>query len=337
MFDNSLAMFNENSGAVYNAIEFRRNFGAHTNNLAGVMGYGDFLCSVSGANISIAAGSAYVADIGGASFGQYFARTTSFALANTIVRTPNNSGVARNDCVYIRILDTTRGDSIDSCDLVYEANASTPSAPRALLLATIAVSGLNVAVATDARKFSGTYQGIYRTTVANLTVPTDGGPRYAHILDTNLTQQYDAVRNWHPLAAGIPHASTAKSNPALFALPSSVVANNVWASIPSSPCVLSSFQKYRTDTKLIFQAALSLSTAAGRVDLGVQFNFVDYLVSNFFTNVAGNRFSFSGIREVTGILAGTYLAEVRVRRGDANNINFFTNDDFVHLMVTETF
>jgi hypothetical protein len=330
MFDNSLAMFNENSGAVYNAIEFRRNFGAHTNNLAGVMGYGDFLCSVSGANISIAAGSAYVADIGGASFGQYFARTTSFALANTIVRTPNNSGVARNDCVYIRILDTTRGDSIDSCDLVYEANASTPSAPRALLLATIAVSGLNVAVATDARKFSGTYQGIYRTTVANLTAPTDGGPRYAHILDTNLTQQYDAVRLWHPLAAGIPHASVARVI--------QTVGGNSTATYAAMPTAVNlSFTKYRADTTLIVDVSASYFSIAGTTNgkFGIFFNAVTTEVLNTFLNASLNHQGYSGSLAITGVAAGLNTYSVYWRHtANAMTVN---QDDQITLKLTETF
>jgi hypothetical protein len=331
MFDNSLAMFNENSGAVYNAIEFRRNFGAHTNNLAGVMGYGDFLCSVSGANISIAAGSAYVADIGGASFGQYFARTSSFALANTIVRTPNNSGVARNDCVYIRILDTTRGDSIDSCDLVYEAGAVTPSAPRALLLATIAVSGANVAVATDARKFSGTYQGIYRTTIANLTVPTDGGPRYAHILDTNLTQQYDAVRLWHPLAAGIPHASVAR-------VIQTVGGNStlVYAAMPTA--VNLSFTKYRADTTLIVDFSVSYYGLAGYTQgrYGIFFSASTTEVLLVASNTASNHQGYSGSVAITGVAAGTNTYSVYWRHVGANAMTVDTNDQ-ITLKLTETF
>ena len=330
MFDNSLAMFNENSGAVYNAIEFRRNFGAHTNNLAGVMGYGDFLCSVSGANISIAAGSAYVADIGGASFGQYFARTSSFALPNTIVRIPN-SGVARNDCVYIRILDTTRGDSIDSCDLVYEANASTPSAPRALLLATIAVSGTNVAVATDARKFSGTYQGIYRTTVANLTVPTDGGPRYAHILDTNLTQQYDAIRGWHPLAAGIPHTSVSRVV--------QTVGGNSTATYAAMPTAVNlSFTKHRADTTLIVDVFVSYFSAAGNSDgrFGIFFNAATTEVLITFLNASLNHQGYSGSLAITGVAAGTNTYSVYWRHATANAMTVNGNDQ-ITLKLTETF
>lgn len=332
MFDNSLAMFNENSGAVYNAIEFRRNFGAHTNNLAGVMGYGDFLCSVSGANISVAAGSAYVSDIGGASFGQYFARTTSFALANTIIRTPNFSGIARTDCVYIRVLDTTRGDSVDSCDLVYEAGAVTPSAPRALLLATIAVSGADVAVATDARRFSGTYQGIYRTTLANLTVPTDGGPRYAHILDTNLTQQYDAVRNWHPLAAGIPHASVSR-------VVQTVGGNSTttYAAMPTA--VNLSFTKYRADTTLIVDVSVSFLCTTG-VSLGrygIFFSASTTEVLLTANNTANDHRGYSGSVAITGVAAGTNTYSVYWRHLVPYGVMSVDSNDQITLKLTETF
>jgi hypothetical protein len=295
------------------------------------MGYGDFLCSVSGANISIAAGSAYVADTGGASFGQYFARTTSFALANTIVRTPNFSGIARTDCVYIRILDTTRGDSIDSCDLIYEAGAVTPSAPRALLLATIAVSGANVAVATDARKFSGTYQGIYRTTVANLTVPTDGGPRYAHILDTNLTQQYDAVRNWHPLAAGIPHTSVSR-------VVQTVGGNStgVYAAMPTA--VNLSFTKHRADTTLIVDVFVSYFSLGGFTDgrFGIFFNAATTEVLITFLNAAGNHQGYSGSLAITGVAAGTNTYSVYWRHATVNAMTVNANDQ-INLKLTETF
>lgn len=331
MFDNSLAMFNENSGAVYNAIEFRRNFGAHTNNLAGVMGYGDFLCSVSGGNISIAAGSAYVSDIGGASFGQYFARTSSFALPNTIVRIPN-SGVARNDCVYIRILDTTRGDSIDSCDLIYEANASTPSAPRALLLATIAVSGANVAVATDARKFSGTYQGIYRTTVANLTTPSDGGPRYAHILDNGTTQQYDAVRGWHPLAAGIPHTSVSR-------VVQTVAGNStlVYAAMPTA--VNLSFTKYRADTTLIVDVSVSFTCGTG-VSLGrygIFFSASTTEVLLTANNIANDHRGYSGSVAITGVAAGFNTYSLYWKHIAAYGAMSTDANDQITLKLTETF
>lgn len=331
MFDNSLAMFNENSGAVYNAIEFRRNFGAHTNNLAGVMGYGDFLCSVSGGNISIAAGSAYVSDTGGASFGQYFARTSSFALANTIVRIPN-SGVARNDCVYIRILDTTRGDSIDSCDLVYEANASTPSAPRALLLATIAVSGTNVAVATDARKFSGTYQGIYRTTVANRTVPTDAGPRYAHILDNNTTQQYDATLGWTPLAAGVPHTSVAR-------VVQTVGGNSTttYAAMPTA--VNLSFTKYRADTTLIVDVSVSFLGATG-ISLGrygIFFSASTTEVLLTANNTGGDHRGYSGSVAITGVAAGFNTYSLYWRHLVFYGAMQVDTNDQITLKLTETF
>ena len=331
MFDNSLAMFNENSGAVYNAIEFRRNFGAHTNNLAGVMGYGDFLCSVSGGDISIAAGSAYVADIGGASFGQYFARTSSFALANTIVRTPNNSGIARNDCVYIRILDTTRGDSIDSCDLIYEAGAVTPSAPRALLLATIAVSGTNVAVATDARKFSGTYQGIYRTTVANRTVPTDAGPRYAHILDNNTTQQYDATLGWTPLAAGVPHTSVAR-----VIQTGAGNSTGVYAAMPTA--VNLSFTKYRADTTLVVDLFVSYYGLAGYTQgrYGVFFSASTTEVLLVASNTVANHQGYSGSLAITGVAAGFNTYSVYWKHVGGNAMTVDANDQ-ITLKLTETF
>lgn len=332
MFDNNLAMFNENVGAVYNAIEFRRNFGAHDDNLAGVLGWGDFSCSVLGNNIVITSGSAYVGDTGGNNFGHYFARTSSYSPAtNSITRIANATGIVRTDCVYIRVLDTTRGDSVDSCDLIYEAGSATPSAPRALLLAVVSVTAANVATVTDSRKFSGTYQGIQRTSIANRPTIAGGGPRYAHITDNNTTQQYDATLGWTPLAAGIPHASVAR-------VVQTVSGNStlVYAAMPTA--VNLSFTKYRTDTTLVVDFSVSYYGSAGYTQgrYGIFFSASTTEVLLVASNTASDHRGYSGSVAITGVAAGSNTYSVYWRHVGANAMTADSNDQ-ITLKLTETF
>jgi microcystin-dependent protein len=168
-FDGNLALFQENAGNVYNAIEFRRQFQAHTNTRAGVLRDNDFACAVVGTNVVVQTGSAYVSDTGGTSFGYYFARTVDDATtAPAVPITPNFTGGARTDIVTLRILDTARGDGSNNCSIVYEVNTTVSVFARSLVLFQLVVAngGTTVTSSTDRRQFAGTYQGITRCTTA---------------------------------------------------------------------------------------------------------------------------------------------------------------------------
>jgi hypothetical protein len=165
-FDGNQAMFNENAGNIYNALEFRRNYHAMNNGKAGVLRDNDFLCSISTTNIIVAYGSAYINDSLTLAISQYFARTVDDTASTTLAVTPNNTFSSRNDLVTLRVLDTARGDASDNCAIVIETGVVVSSFARSLVLASFTVAaGANVATALiDTRRFAGTYQGVQRCT-----------------------------------------------------------------------------------------------------------------------------------------------------------------------------
>lgn len=167
-FDNNQAMFNENAGNIYQALEFRRNYHAMSNGKAGVLRDNDFLCAISSTNIVVAYGSAYINDSLTLAISQYFARTVDDTASTTLAVTPNNTLLARNDLVTLRVLDTARGDASDNCAIVIETGVTVSSFARSLILASFTVAaGTNVAAPLsliDTRQFAGTYQGVQRCT-----------------------------------------------------------------------------------------------------------------------------------------------------------------------------
>ena len=165
-FDGNQAMFNENAGNIYNALEFRRNYHAMNNGKAGVLRDNDFLCSISTTNIIVAYGSAYINDSLTLAISQYFARTVDDTASTTLAVTPNNTFSSRNDLVTLRVLDTARGDASDNCAIVIETGVAVSSFARSLVLASFTVAaGASVATAlTDTRQSAGTYQGVQRCT-----------------------------------------------------------------------------------------------------------------------------------------------------------------------------
>jgi hypothetical protein len=177
-FSDSQAMFNENAGNIYQALEFRRNYHAMNNGKAGVLRDNDFLCSISSTNIVVAYGSAYINDSLTLAISQYFARTVDDTASTTLAVTPNNTLLARNDLVTLRVLDTARGDASDNCAIVIETGVAVSSFARSLVLASFTVAaGANVATALiDTRRFAGTYQGVQRcTSTTRPTLPASVG------------------------------------------------------------------------------------------------------------------------------------------------------------------
>lgn len=179
-FDGNQAMFNENAGNIYNALEFRRNYHAMNNGKAGVLRDNDFLCSISTTNIVVAYGSAYINDSLTLAISQYFARTVDDTASTTLAVTPNNTLGSRNDLVTLRVLDTARGDASDNCAIVIETGVAVSSFARSLILASFTVAaGTNVAALgslIDTRQFAGTYQGVQRcTSTTRPTLPASVG------------------------------------------------------------------------------------------------------------------------------------------------------------------
>ena len=193
-FDGNLALFQENAGNVYNAIEFRRHFQAHTNTRAGVLRDNDFACSVVGINVVVQPGSAYISDTGGTSFGQYFARSVDDATtAPAIPITNNPSAGLRTDIVTLRILDTARGDGSNNCSIVYEVGTTVSAFARSLVLYQHQIQPSSQTVdpgsQIDRRQFAGTYQGITRCTTA-------GRPLLASIGDAIYDTTTSTIYTW---------------------------------------------------------------------------------------------------------------------------------------------
>jgi hypothetical protein len=199
-FDGNQAMFNENAGNIYQALEFRRNYHAMNNGKAGVLRDNDFLCSISTTNIIVAYGSAYINDSLTLAISQYFARTVDDTASTTLAVTPNNTLLARNDLVTLRVLDTARGDASDNCAIVIETGVAVSSFARSLVLASFTVAaGANVATALiDTRQFAGTYQGVQRcTSTTQPSLPSRG--EFIYETNTYKLQQYTtAATSWQP-------------------------------------------------------------------------------------------------------------------------------------------
>jgi len=192
-------MFNENVGAVYNAVEFRRQFQSHNVNLPGRMRVGDFAVTGVGPNVAVADGAAYIGSTTAAR-GQWFARSTTDA-GTTAVAVINNPGPgARTDIVTIRVNDSAYSGMANTVVIAIEPGVTVSGFDQAMILAEISVAagGTTVTSITDRRRFAGTYQGISRVTSATRPAAPEEGD-YIYEADTDTTLFYTgAAWRWPP-------------------------------------------------------------------------------------------------------------------------------------------
>ena len=198
-FDNDVAMFNENVGAVYNAVEFRRQFQSHNVNLPGRMRVGDFAVTGVGPNVAVADGAAYIGSTTAAR-GQWFARSTTDAGTTAVAVTNNPGPGARTDIVTIRVNDSAYSGAANTVVIAIETGVTVSGFDQAMILAEISVAagGTTVTSITDRRRFAGTYQGISRVTSATRPAAPNQGD-FIYETDTNKLQQYTtATTLWTP-------------------------------------------------------------------------------------------------------------------------------------------
>ena len=349
-FDGNLALFQENAGNVYNAIEFRRQFQAHTNTRAGVLRDNDFSCAVVGTNVVVQTGSAYVSDTGGTSFGYYFARTVDDATtAPAVAITPNFTGGARTDIVTLRILDTARGDASNNCSIVYEVATTVSAFARSLVLfqLTVANGGTTVTSSTDRRQFAGTYQGITRcTSGTHPTSPSEGD--FAYETDTDAEIYYDGAI-WKRTGDQIPHSSAIGVvspwavwnfiNPNVF----SFIGGFVHPDAAQRAAITMSFVKQRADTKLLMTLtcpaqAITFTTTANYalMEMGLRHTVTGtaYPIWRTYFNTSEPRGTCTGVISVSGLAAGTYSFEPYLSQVAQFTIGFI--DQGISFQITET-
>lgn len=350
-FDGNLALFQENAGNVYNAIEFRRHFQAHTNTRAGVLRDNDFACSVVGTDVVVQTGSAYISDTGGTNFGYYFARTVDDATTAPVIPiTPNFTGGPRTDIVTLRILDTARGDGSNNCSIVYETNTTVSVFARSLVLfqLVIATGGTTVTSSLDRRRFAGTYQGITRCTSGTRpTTPSEGD--FAYETDTDAEIYYDGAI-WKRTGDQIPHSNAIGvvnpwvvwnfTNPNIF----SFVGGFIHPDAAQRAAITMSFVKQRADTKLLMTLtcpaqAITFTTTANYalMEMGLRNTVTGTAYSiwrTYFNTTPPSRGACTGVISVSGLAAGTYSFEPYLIQIAQNTIGFI--DQGISFQITET-
>lgn len=352
-FDGNLALFQENSGNVYNAIEFRRQFQAHTNSRAGVLRSNDFACSVVGNTIVIQPGSAYIADSTGSQRGNYFARSIDDATTAPALPIPPNSGPGnRTDIVTLRILDTAAvpPDASNNCAIVYETNTTVSAFARSLVLFQLDVTTTPTYInQLDRRQFAGTYQGITRCTSGTRpTVPTPSEGDFAYETDTDAEIYYDGAI-WKRTGDQIPHSN------AIGVVSPWVVWNftnpvGTFASTGLHPdaaqraAITMSFVKQRADTKLIFTLtcpaqAITFTTTANYalMEMGLRNTVTSTLYPiwrTYFNTTPPSRGTCTGVISVSGLAAGTYSYEPYLSQVAQLTVGFI--DQGISFQITET-
>lgn len=353
-FDSNLALFQENSGNAYNAIEFRRHFQAHTNSRAGVLRSNDFACSVVGNTIVIQPGSAYIADSTGSQRGNYFARSIDDSTTAPALPIPPYSGPGnRTDIVTLRILDNAAvpPDGSNNCAIVYEQNTTVSLSARSLVLFQLDVTPAGTYInQLDRRQFAGTYQGITRCTSGTRpTVPTPSEGDFAYETDTDAEIYYDGAI-WKRTGDQIPHSNAIGvvnpwviwnfTNPNVF----SFVGGFIHPDAAQRAAITMSFVKQRADTKLLMTLtcpaqAITFTTTANYalMEMGLRNTVTGTAYSiwrTYFNTTPPSRGTCTGVISVSGLAAGTYSFEPYLIQIAQNTIGFI--DQGISFQITET-
>lgn len=144
--------------------------------------------------------------------------------------------------------------------------------------------------------------------------------------DTKRTYVHDGT-NWL-LISPMPHSEGVQVTGTAQTTTSATFVN-------ANPAVqVANFVKYRADTKLLvaYDGAVYNDNNLGQYEVAVRINGTDYPINNAFGNQGG-----SGSRMVTGIPAGTYNVDLRVRRVNAvGTVGHGGTGNFNQITVTET-
>ena len=350
-FDSNLALFQENSGNAYNAIEFRRHFQAHTNSRAGVLRSNDFACSVVGNTIVIQPGSAYIADSTGSQRGNYFARSIDDSTTAPALVIPNNgTGSPRIDIVTLRILDNAAvpPDASNNCAIVYETNTTVSAFARSLVLFQLEVTPANTYInQLDRRQFAGTYQGITRCTSGTRpTSPSEGD--FAYETDTDAEIYYDGAI-WKRTGDQIPHSNAiGVVSPWVtwnFTNPTGVPGSTgTHPDAAQRAAITMSFVKQRADTKLLMTLtcpaiAITFTTTANYalMEMGLRNTVTGTLYQmwrSYFNTTPPSRGTCTGVISLSGLAAGTYSYEPYLSQVAQFTIGFI--DQGISFQITET-
>lgn len=145
--DDAVALWNENAGEVYNAIEYRRLHASQTHGREGVWGIGELAASEKSGtpdmSVDVAAGACTILGTEAADQGSYYAFNDDVVNVELSASDPSDP---RIDLIVVQVRDDAYGGGTDDCRVraVEGTPASSPSAPaipdNTLVLAEVLVA-----------------------------------------------------------------------------------------------------------------------------------------------------------------------------------------------------
>lgn len=359
--DDSVGMFNENAGTVYNAREYRRLFsrmlmgwdlrtagGTATEGTGngGVARAGDYAVSerAAGANMSVdvAPGALMVGGTENAYQGEYFVFNDAVVNVAIAAADPTN---ARIDLVGVRVRDSEYSGAANDAAVI--AVTGTPAASPAeptppenfVTLARVDVPAADTAIGnaqiTDRRRRISALGGLVVCTSSSR--PTVGlwEGQQVYETDTDALLYYDGSA-WKRTGHDVPHSTVTR----VQMTGTRNTSSTTYGAIPTQPVNVSSFVKHRADTKIIARIDATnvfRNTSAGNIYFGVYNGTTTTDVCmTFHAATAFDSIGVSGAAQITGMAAGTYTFSVYWRTSVTTDSAGLSSDSTVALEIAET-